>query len=194
MKVLLCLLVLFGCGSKSSRTYDISKVTSYRAEKDKAFKEESWSPIPPPDRIGFNGLQYFPATAAWVIDAQYIPADHVDTVLMSTSTDELRTAIRTGRLVFKVNNTECTLWSFQFIEPSAKNMLFVPFRDATSGTDTYELGRYVEVTMPINGKGVIDFNMAYNPYCAYNYDYSCPLVPYYNTLPVPITAGEKAWH
>jgi uncharacterized protein (DUF1684 family) len=70
----------------------------------------------------------------------------------------------------------------------------VPFRDETCGAESYELGRYVEVGAQSGSRYIIDFNMAYNPYCAYNYEFSCPLVPYYNTLRVAITAREKAWH
>ncbi len=190
----LCLLVLMGCGSRSADGYDVDRIREFRAAKDRAFVEESWSPLVIDDRIGFKGLHYFPITAAWAIPATFIAAEHIDTVLMSTSTDELRTAIRSGRLVFSVQGAEHTLWVFQFIEPAPAETFFVPFRDATNGAETYELGRYVEVVRASDGSYTIDFNTAYNPYCAYNYDYSCPLVPYYNTLSIPITAGEQSWH
>jgi uncharacterized protein (DUF1684 family) len=194
MRYFACLLLLLGCGSKNADDFDAKRVKEFREAKDRAFIEETWSPMPVEERIGFKGLRYFPMSAAWAVEAAFYPAEHVDTVLMSTSTDELRTAIRPGRFVFEVGGAEQTLWAFQFIEPRPSNDFFVPFRDETCGAESYELGRYVEVGAQSGSRYIIDFNMAYNPYCAYNYEFSCPLVPYYNTLRVAITAREKAWH
>lgn len=194
MRYIIYLLLVLGCGSKMQDGFSNEQIKEFRANKDKAFIEETWSPLTVESRMGFKGLNYFPISQAWAVKATYQEAEHIDTILMSTSTDELRTAIRPGKLVFTVQGKEQTLWVFQFIEPKASESLFVPFRDETNGVESYELGRYVEVLAAKSGSYLIDFNMAYNPYCAYNYDYSCPLVPYYNTLTVPITAGEKTWH
>lgn len=194
MRYLLCLLLVFGCGSKANDDYSTNRIKEFRQTKDRGFIEESWSPLTVDDRLTFKGLHYFPASAAWMVRATFEPSEHIDTVLMSTSTDELRTAIRPGKLVFTIQGKKLELWAFKFIEPSPTADLFVPFRDETNGVESYELGRYVEVQASKDGNYSIDFNMAYNPYCAYNYEYSCPLVPYYNTLTIPITAGEKMWH
>lgn len=196
MRYILCILVVlgFGCGTKAQDGFQSDRVKEFRKEKNRAFIEETWSPLVIDDRMSFKGLSYFPISATWYVKARFVPAEHVDTVLMSTSKDELRPAIRPGKFVFTIAGKEQTLWAFQLIEPTASSEYFVPFKDVTNGAESYELGRYVEVPMPIKGVSMIDFNMAYNPFCAYNYDYSCPLVPYYNTLSVPVTAGEKSWH
>jgi len=194
MRYVLCLLVVLGCGSKAHDGYSSSRIKEFRQTKDQSFIQEAWSPLTVEDRVGFKGLRYFPASAAWLVKAQFVPSEHIDTVLMSTSTDELRTATRPGKLVFTIQGKQYELWAFRFVEPGSAADLFVPFRDETNGLESYELGRYVEVQSSRTGDYAIDFNMAYNPFCAYNYEYSCPLVPYYNTLTIPITAGEKSWH
>ncbi|GMV53242.1 MAG: DUF1684 domain-containing protein [Chlorobi bacterium] len=194
MALIILFLVLVGCNAEQSMAYDVNSITKFRADKNQAFIEEVWSPIPVEERLDFKGLNYFPVSPTWAVPARYIPETHVDTVQMTTSKDELRTALRIGKFVFTIQGTEYTLWSFKFLEPVAGEVFFIPFKDATCGTDAYELGRYVEVPVSASGQYVIDFNMAYNPYCAYSSNYSCPLVPFYNTLSVPVTAGEKAWH
>jgi len=96
-----------------------------------------------------------------------------------------------GRINFQVNNTDCKLTVYESTEGTG---IFLSFRDRTNSTETYHDGRYVEVEVE-DGKLVeLDFNYAYNPYCAYNDNFRCPITPEENTLPVDIKAGEKRFN
>jgi uncharacterized protein (DUF1684 family) len=113
-------------------------------------------------------------------------------IVMQTSTGDQQTYRRAGVVRFDVDGrpTQVTLYS----SPDMHE-LFLPFRDATSGKDTYGAGRYLEVERPAGeSRVVIDFNVAYNPYCAYNPNWSCPIPPGENWLAVPIRAGERTFH
>ena len=112
---------------------------------------------------------------------------------METSTGEMRLYRRYGRITFQVNGEEAQLTIYS--DPHGQDF-FLPFRDATSGKETYGAGRYLDNHRPAltplaNDQFQIDFNFSYNPYCAYNPHYSCPLPPRENWLSVPIEAGEK---
>ena len=102
------------------------------------------------------------------------------------TTDHLQ---RAGTVKFTADGTEATLLAFH-----QGDELFIPFRDSTSGNETYGAGRYVEAEPLGDGRFELDFNRAYNPYCAYNDAWRCPLPPRENWLTVPIRAGEMSFH
>ncbi len=114
---------------------------------------------------------------------------------MPTSTDRKPIYRRFGYLDFKMHGKTFRLEVYQNVKLSKnkayKNYLFIPFKDKTSGNETYGGGRYLDVTVPNSELTWLDFNTAYNPYCAYSYRYSCPIPPTVNTLPIEIRAGEK---
>ncbi len=107
---------------------------------------------------------------------------------METSTGEAQVYDRAGVMRFSVDGEPAQVTLYR---PQGENTLFLPFRDALSGKETYGAGRYLDVAPAHNGHVVVDFNYAYNPSCAYNPKYSCPLPPAENWLKVPIRAGEK---
>jgi uncharacterized protein (DUF1684 family) len=112
---------------------------------------------------------------------------------IQTTKDDVRTATRFGTLVFDIDGTPCELTAFQFAGGDGSS-LFVPFKDKTTGNKSYPTGRYLDLQVSDGEQYEIDFNNAYNPYCAYNDRYSCPLVPSENTLTVAIEAGERTWN
>jgi uncharacterized protein (DUF1684 family) len=116
---------------------------------------------------------------------------------MATSTGEVRPQVRYAELRFRLGGRGLRLSGFADPHQHHAHELFVPFRGATSGRETYGAGRYLEVELEHHADGAhtttIDFNLAYNPYCAYSPDYSCPIPPAENRLPVAITAGERAY-
>lgn len=115
--------------------------------------------------------------------------------MLESSTERTPIYRRYGYIYFELNGKKCRLTAYQNMElikkEEYKNYLFIPFRDGTSGVESYGGGRYLDVTIPENETITIDFNLAYNPYCAYSYRYSCPVPPEENTLKIRIEAGEK---
>ena len=116
--------------------------------------------------------------------------DTHETVEMQTSTGDVALYLRWGKLSFEVNGEGAQLTVYRNRDGTG---YFVPFADATSGTETYGAGRYLEIADQPDGRVLVDFNYAYNPYCAYNERWSCPLTPGENRLTVPIRAGERVF-
>jgi uncharacterized protein len=169
----------------------MSELREFRQEKDEFFRAHPSSPLTASQRASFGKLAYFPENEGLVV-RKPLETDGVDrdeAIVMQTTTGGEQTYHRAGVVRFDVDGepARVTLYS----SPEMHD-LFVPFRDATSGKESYGAGRYLEVEPP-DGEGnvVVDFNFAYNPYCAYNPEWSCPIPPGENWLPVPIRAGEK---
>jgi len=171
----------------------MSELDDFRADKDAFFREHPSSPLLPEQRESFPGLSYFPEDEALVVRAE-LETEGVDldeSIVMQTTTGGEQAYRRAGIVRFEVDGqpAEVTLFSSREMHE-----LFLPFRDATSGKESYGAGRYLEVDPPaLDGRVVIDFNYAYNPYCAYNPEWSCPIPPGENWLAVPIGAGERAF-
>jgi uncharacterized protein (DUF1684 family) len=158
----------------------------FRIEKDEFFATHPQSPLTHEQRHAFKGLVYFPENPALRKEVVVEVFPKQETVSIQTSGGELQTYKRYGRFKFNVDGqaAELTLYS-------SKDDFFLPFVDSLAGKETYPAGRYIEVELLPNGKFLVDFNLAYNPYCAYNEKWSCPLTPAENRLKVPIRAGEK---
>ena len=166
-----------------------SELKRFRAEKDGVFARDPHSPLTDDQRRNFQGLEYFDENPQLVIQAGIDREVDPEEVRMGTSSGEEQVYHRYGIVRFRVDEqpAQLTLYSS---EDSAE--LFVPFRDGTSGHETYGAGRYLEVEA--HGDHVtIDFNYAYNPNCEYDSAWSCPLPPTENWLKVPIRAGEKTF-
>ena len=194
--IVMAALLATACASnEEAQTSDqpMSELEQARVEKDEYFREGEYSPIPEDERDDFAGLHYFPVDSAFVVTATFTANEDQEIFKMATTQDDLRDAYRAGTLSFTINETPCTLTAYRFAG-SEHQSFFLPFTDATSGDETYGTGRYIDLEI-VEGatEYEIDFNIAYNPYCAYNENYSCPLTPAENTLPVAITAGEKIW-
>ena len=162
--------------------------TMFRKEKDNFFAG-GHSPLPEDVRLAFDGLKYFEPDEALEL-VLTIESDDGGMVEVQTSDGATRYYTRAGAVTFVVNEEPVTLTLFSAPGDSG---YFMPFRDVTSGKASYGAGRYLDLEAAVDGKVEIDFNLAYNPYCAYSEEYSCPLPPSENWLTVPITAGEKAY-
>ena len=178
----------------SSTAEYIERIETHRAEKDEFFADHPQSPIPPAQREAFDGLDYFPPDP----DRRYVLKlhEHADpeTITVSTTTEGERDYLGWGEFRFAVDGTDCTLQAYK-ADPD-DDRLWVPFRDETNGEETYGAGRYLdleEAQHERDGSWLVDFNQAYNPYCAYSDRYECPLIPMDNWLDVRIEAGEKAY-
>jgi len=160
----------------------------FRERKDQFFKQDPHSPLLPEQQDEFEGLAYFPEDLdlRFEIPIEEFPQQEV--ITMQTSTGDVQDYIRFGMIHFTVEGqpTELTVYMAQ-----NGGGFFLPFMDATNGEETYDGGRYLEIEPMTGDKYLVDFNLAYNPYCAYSEYWSCPIPPKENRLSVAIRAGEK---
>lgn len=172
----------------------MTQLQDFRTQIDQFMKHHPQSPLTPAQQAAFDGLDYFDVNGALALDVmvERFPASE-PLIEMETSTGERRLYRRYGRFSLTVDGQEGTLTIYS--DPAGHDF-FLPFRDATSGKETYGAGRYLDNHRPglaqiDTDRFQIDFNFAYNPYCAYSPHYSCPLPPRENWLEIPIRAGKK---
>jgi len=166
-----------------------------RLDKDRFFAADPQSPIPRAKRSSFTGLRYYPPDPSYRLVLTLKEHAHKKTIEIGDTTGYTRRLIRWGEFRFVLEDKKCTLQVYK--SSGSEGGFFVPFKDKTNGKETYGAGRYLDLDparhMNPDGTWVLDFNEAYNPWCAYSEDYSCPFVPPENWLKVPVRAGEKAY-
>ena len=164
----------------------MSELDDFRAEKDDFFGRHPQSPLTREQKRNFKGLAYFPENPALRFEASVDEFAKKERVEFQTSTGETQQYTRYGKFRFtlEAQPAELTIYAHE-------HGFFLPFVDALANKETYGAGRYLDPQPLPQGKLLIDFNFAYNPYCAYNERWSCPLTPFENRLKVPIRAGEK---
>ncbi len=163
-----------------------SQLLDFRDQKDQFFKFAPQSPLPPDKQRDFTGLSYYEPDESFAFEVDLEPVAPSDIQISTTTSDE-RTYKRVARARFTVEGEDVDVALYS----TGHDSLFLPFRDMTSGSETYGAGRYIDVTPREDGTAVIDFNYAYAPFCAYSDRYSCALPPQENWLTVPIRAGER---
>ena len=172
-----------------------AEIRSDRDAKDEYFRTNPHSPIPPDERDSFDGLSYYPVDASYRFELELHEYDDKGAVTVGTSTGGEQEYLRWGEFRFEIDGKEVTLDAYKS-DPD-DDRLWVPFRDVTSGEETYGAGRYLDLEVASHrmddGQWVLDFNEAYNPTCVYSDQYECPLPPTENWLDVSIEAGEKAY-
>ena len=164
----------------------MSELEDFRREKDELFAKDRHSPLTPAQRRAFKGLQYFPENPELRLEVEVEQLPEQETVEMQTSSGTVQRYTRAGKFKFNVEGQEAELTLF-----TDSHGFFLPFADALAGQETYGAGRYLEPQQLPDGRLLVDFNYAYNPYCAYNDAWTCPLTPFENRLKTPIRAGEK---
>jgi len=164
----------------------MDKLAESRQEKNDFFARHTQSPLTIPQKQEFQGLVYFPQAPELRFEIPIERLSEKQEIRIQTSTGDFQGYQRYGKIRFPVDGqiVELTVYANQ-------HGFFLPFVDSLAGTETYPAGRYMEPEPLSDGKFLIDFNQAYNPYCAYNEHWSCPLTPFENRLKVPIRAGEK---
>lgn len=172
-------------------------IAAYRQQKDEFFGTSPQSPISDDDiNAGFTGLPYFAADLAYRVEATLTPFVSPTTVELGSTKGDIRRYLRYGELTFTLGGQQCRLTAYKDASEQSADELFIPFRDATSGTSSYPAGRYLEVEDSDGAAPhtlTLDFNIAYSPWCAYNSAYSCTLPPRENTLTVAVEAGERTY-
>jgi len=165
-----------------------------RTEKDQFFAEHPQSPVPPTERDEFEGLDYFPPAAAFRVDAEVTVHDDPEPVEMETTNSPPVRYLRVATFAFELRGEGCELHAYRQ-ENDDSDTLFVPFRDKTTGQQSYQGGRYMEFEpdrdLEDGDVVTLDFNLAYSPFCAFSETFACPLPPEENWLEVAVTAGEK---
>ncbi len=166
---------------------------NFRKEKDAFFKLSHDSPIPENERPGFAGLKYFPPNEKYRMKLNLQRYPNPDVLTMVTSKGSQQRFYRFGYFEFEIDGKKARLQAYRSAEKMDEH-LFIPFRDRTSGKESYGAARYIDLDISRDDSYELDFNLAYNPYCAYSDDYVCPLPPGENWLGVEIPAGEKKYH
>ena len=195
---LILLAVLLSGPLSAQRTDDDweRSLETYWAEKGSEFRDSTTSPLLRADREAFQGIQRYKSDTNFVVIARFKAREGPE-FGMPTTTDRRPVYRSIGILSFRLKGRKCRLHVYRnrdlTLKPQYANHLFVPFTDATNGDETYGGGRYIDLEGPLGKEVVLDFNRAYNPYCAYGGRYSCPIPPPENHLDLGVEAGEKAF-
>jgi len=184
--------------SEIENTREISewkkRVKTEREEKDKFFLLHPQSPIPFEERKRFKGLQCYPPDPNYRFELELHEHKEKKTVKMAYTKGNEQDFLRWGEFQFRISDQKQVLQAYK--SNPIEDRLFIPFKDETSGKETYGAGRYIDLELERDhtseGRWILDFNKAYNPWCVYSEAYTCPFVPQENWLKVPIRAGEKS--
>ena len=170
-----------------------TKIQEYQSEMNREFADSTSSPLTKQDLLKFKQLSFFPVDSMYCVTSRFETTQNDTIFEMITTTSRRPLYQRVAIVYFKIDTVECKLNVYKNIDLSKKtgfeDYLFIPFTDATNGIETYAGGRYLDVRIPNSDTLILDFNKAYNPYCAYNKKYSCPVPPDENDLNVRIAAG-----
>lgn len=162
------------------------------------YADKAKSPLTDEDFKHFKSLDFYPINEKFIVDAKFVRTKKEKVFKMKTTTDRTPEYKKYGELTFTIDAVEYKLNVYQNIDlskkPSYEDYLFLPFSDLSNGKQSYIGGRYIDLRMQKSTTWKIDFNKAYNPYCAYNYKFSCPKVPMENDLNIEILAGVKKFH
>ena len=189
--VALALGMLAACTREPPDVAYIRKVGEARAQKNQFFRGGTDSPVKPADYATFLPLSYFDVDPAYAPPGNLRLIEPRTRLVMPTSTGKQRDMERIGYIEFMLKGQTMRLTAFAEAGEPTVSRLFVPFSDLTSGTETYQAGRYMDIDPQSSGVYVVDFNAAYHPYCYYNSEYDCPYPPTENRLKTPVRAGER---
>jgi uncharacterized protein (DUF1684 family) len=177
---------------------DVKSVEKFQKEINVEYADAKTSPLTAADLAIFKSLDFYPINEKFFVTATFVRTEKEKPFGMKTSTERTPTYIKYGEVHFSIDGQALKLNVYKNIELSKKkefkDYLFLPFSDLTSGNESYIGGKYIDLKIPKGNTIPIDFNTSYNPYCAYNHKYSCPIVPLENDLNIEIRAGVKKFH
>ena len=175
----------------------IKRILSFQEELNKEFASEEESPLPPKDLARFTALDFFDIDTTFCVSAKFIRTPYETPFVMKTTTGSEPLYVKFAEAHFILDGKKCKLDIYQSqglkTQPEYQDYLFLPFTDATNGESSYTGGRFIDLKIPKGKSILIDFNTAYNPYCAYNDRYSCPIPPEGNHLDMKIPVGVKEY-
>lgn len=199
---ILTALLFVSIGQAQTTYYGTDNIKIFREGREKDFRDKNMTPLLAEDFQNFKGLNYYEVDKNYLVKAKYVKTQDEKYFMMPTSSGRSAKYVKTGVFTFKLGDKEYSLAAYQSekILTDAKwtalygGSLFIPFKDLTNGKETYGAGRYIYLMIPKGEDAMIDFNMAFNPSCAYgNEQFSCPIPPKENFLQTEIKAGEKAF-
>lgn len=198
MKKIFPALHFFVCFVCFGQQKDTIPAVKFQQQLNADYADPQKSPLTQEDLEKFKSLDFFPINTDFIVEAKFVRTKKEKAFEMKTTTDRTPLYVKYGELHFKLNGKDYQLNVYQNMElvrkPGFKDYLFLPFSDLTCGNESYIGGRYIDFKIPKGKTAIVDFNQAYNPYCAYNPKYSCPIVPFENDLIVEIRAGVKKFH
>lgn len=181
--------------SFGQKSFVKDSVIAFQNQMNSQFASEKESPLLEKDLKKFKSLDFYPINEAFFVTAKLVRTHDEQPFEMATTTQRKPIYVKFGEAHFTIDGKAFKLNIYQNQDlkkiDKYKNSLFLPFTDYTSGVESYGGGRYVDLEIPEGDVIVIDFNTAYNPYCAYNHKYSCPIPPAENDLALEIKAGVK---
>ncbi|OIP00613.1 MAG: hypothetical protein AUJ98_07185 [Bacteroidetes bacterium CG2_30_33_31] len=187
----------FGSCSNADTLY-LNAIKAWQDTLNSEFQDSIESPLSKKDLALFKELDFYKIDKKFCVTASFVRTPEELPFGMKTTTDRLPVYVKYGEAYFNIDGKTFKLNVYQNQElikkEGYKDYLFIPFVDKTSGKESYKGGRYVDLRISKNESLIIDFNKAYNPYCAYNHRFSCPIPPYENTLDIEINAGVKKFH
>ena len=198
MKDILFLVSFFFFSIAFAQDTNISKnAKKFQQKLNKEFSSKEESPLTEEDLANFKSLEFYPIDSAYIVSASLTFHKDSKPFKMKTTTDRLPVYRLYATAEFELGGEQYTLEIYQneklMLTPEYEDYLFLPFTDLTNGEGSYGGGRYIDLNLPEGNTIEIDFNQAYNPYCAYNSKYSCPIPPKSNHLAVKIPAGVKSY-
>jgi uncharacterized protein len=172
----------------------VSEIEAFQLGQNEFYKKAETSPLTKKERKAFEHHNFFKINLDYVVEARFERIVEVDTVVMGTSGGTEKLYQPFAMVYFKIGGQECELTVYQSLKwrEEYPESLFIPFRDASSGDESYGGGRYLDIVIPNSDSITLNFNLAYNPYCAYTTGYFCTIPPKNNTLAVEIRAGLMA--
>lgn len=197
MGKLLLVLLLYTGGIIAQDSIALKKIIAFQERLNHEFASEEESPLPIDDLKRFEALDFFEIDLSYTINATFIRTPYESPFIMKTTTGREPVYVKYGEAHFTLKEKEYVLNIYQNqslkLDPEYEDYLFLPFTDLSNGDSSYAGGRFIDMRIPKGESIVIDFNMAYNPYCAYNGRYSCPIPPEENHMDIEIPAGVKKY-
>ncbi|MBV6643460.1 MAG: DUF1684 domain-containing protein [Cyclobacteriaceae bacterium] len=196
LTLVLSLILGHGIASAQSPPHQ-EEILEWQKEMEEQLLDKEKSPLGKKELKQFDGLDYYPIDSSYRVKARFVRTPNELPFNMPTTTERLPIYVKYGEAIFTLDGREFTLPLYQsqtlLNVDAAEDYLFLPFTDKTNALETYGGGRYLDLSIPEGDYIIIDFNKAYNPYCAYNERYSCPIPPKVNRLDIEIRAGVKDW-
>lgn len=190
-----CFVCFYSLCFSQTDTAVINSTKRFESALKAEYADPYHTPLSAKAKKTFKGIHFYPFNEKFVVTAKFVRTPNEKPFQMSTSSGMRKTYIKYAEVFFMIDGKQYKLNVYQSQEllqsADYKDYLFIPFTDASSGNETYEGGRYIDLMMPKSSVVVINFNEAYHPYCAYTDGYNCPVPPRENTLPIKVEAGVR---